>query len=244
MDFAVLDIQWSRHPDVLGELLAVATSTGLLAFYRLATDGCALVPLCVKRISDASTLVLSLTWHPIQPHVLGLTLSDGSVVLCECREQAPWSQDAVIRVSNVHHHDLEAWTLAFTPQSSNVLSGGDDIVLQCSAINEDAQDPTLLWKDRRTHGAGITAILPLSDVLIVTGSYDDHIRLLSAPSTGRRQLLAELNLGGGVWRLKVLHRGTGTISHDHESSALSDLTRYVSVPFPCPPLSRKNVRRW
>ena len=51
----------------------------------------------------------------------------------------------------------------------------------------------------------VTAILPLSETLVVTGSYDDYIRLISTPTVGRRQVLAELNLGGGVWRVKVLH---------------------------------------
>lgn len=179
-------------------------------------------------IADPAVLVPSLTWHPTRAQVLGVTLSDGSVQLCVCEgpQEASelWTQDAVIRTTTIHSHELEAWTLAFAPisaeaeaQGTKVLSGGDDIALQCSHINDTdtataTNEPTLLWRDRKLHDAGVTAILPLSESLIVTGSYDDYIRLLSIPTPttgGHRQVLAELNLGGGVWRLKVLHAAGG-----------------------------------
>lgn len=235
-DFAVLDIQWTPHPGKLGgEVLAVATSTGLLAFYRLhasSTHGQQqqLILSCVKRICEPTILVLSLTWHPFRAHALGLTLSDGRVLLCEstCNTAAAaasegssssssnaiasdlWSQDAVITTHEIQQHELEAWTLAFMPptrhekESVKVLSGGDDIVLQCSSDDPPAAPQIPLWKDRKLHSAGITAILPLSNTLVVTGSYDDHIRLLHLPAVGRKQTLASLCLGGGVWRLKLL----------------------------------------
>jgi diphthamide biosynthesis protein 7 len=59
-----------------------------------------------------------------------------------------------------------------------------------------------------THEAGVTAILPLANDLLITGSYDDNIRLIAAPPVGRRQVAAELNLGGGVWRLRMLDDGS------------------------------------
>jgi diphthamide biosynthesis protein 7 len=123
-------------------------------------------------------------------------------------------------------HSLEPWTLAFSPDASRIFSGGDDAVLQALELSSssvssgrtsgdhlqdddndeenDALSATLLWSDRKLHEAGVTSILPLSNDLLVTGSYDDRIRLLSAPVLGRRKVLAELDLGGGVWRLKVL----------------------------------------
>lgn len=245
-DSAILDIQWTRHPAVLGELLAVATSTGLLALYRLAADGGALELSCSKTITDAATLVLSLTWHPVRPDVLGLTLSDGRLCLCESSSSGkgnspPWSRDAVVRLTSIYQHELEAWTVAFTPTATSVFSGGDDIVLQCSELDHRSGVP--VWQDRKTHGAGITAILPLSDHLIVTGSYDDHIRLLSGPRTGRRQVLAELHLGGGVWRLKLVHHDqkapdTASRTTTPSSALSSDPTRFVSVTRPPTPLSR------
>ena len=66
------------------------------------------------------------------------------------------------------------------------------------------------------HGAGVTAILPLDITfenkfsVMFTGSYDDHFRIYAvheaSPKTlaMRAQLLQESNLGGGVWRLKLM----------------------------------------
>ena len=64
------------------------------------------------------------------------------------------------------------------------------------------------------HGAGVTAILPINlgsegnsqAEILLTGSYDEFIRVLSLGSNGRWILKAEKRLGGGVWRLKHLCR--------------------------------------
>lgn len=282
-DFAILDIQWTPHSELVGgDLLAVATSTGILAFYRLQQQEQQqqqppkLVLSHAQHITDDdTTLVLSLTWHPVRPGVLGLTLSDGRVCVCTSTSMGMgtssgsgsgsteeddtaaglWSQDAAVSLQDVHEHELEAWMMTFTPESLNVLSGGDDMVLQCSHVADDDGDDddeseedaeqeeedevedeqhvqktnknknktNLLWQNRKLHHAGITAILPLSETLIITGSYDDHIRLLQLPKIAggtRPKLLAELNLGGGVWRLKLLT--TGRASSSSSSSQRDD----------------------
>lgn len=169
-----------------------------------------------------------------------------------------WSQDAAVSLQDVHEHELEAWMMNFTPESLNVLSGGDDMVLQCSHVADDDDDnddddeseaeeeeeqkgdevedeqhvqktnkykTNLLWQNRKLHHAGITAILPLSETLVITGSYDDHIRLLQLPKIPgdtRPKLLAELNLGGGVWRLKLLTTGRASSSSSSSFSQRDD----------------------
>jgi diphthine methyl ester acylhydrolase len=207
MEDAILDAQWAPHADRLGDLLAVATSTGRLVFYRLDLRGGGdLVFSATKAVSDPSILVLSLAWHPWRAHVIGFTLSDGCVCLCESTEGKLWSEEALVYQHTIQRHELEAWMLAFSgPGSTNVLSGGDDGVLQYSTLNSQ-NERRLQWHDRKLHHAGITAILPLTADLVVTGSYDDHIRLIHVPPTGRRRILAELNLEGGVWRLKAMTR--------------------------------------
>ena len=199
-------MQWTPHGARLGSLLAVATSTGLLVFYKLEVkDGVGeLAFLSSKSVTQPSTLVLSLAWHPCSAHVIGLTLSNGKVSLCESTEGELWTEDAVVYLTDIQHHGLEAWCVAFSgPTSTNVLSGGDDVVLQCSHIN-DNHKRTVQWRDRKLHEAGITAILPLTSDLAVTGSYDDHIRLIAFPTGSRRKVLAEHILGGGVWGLTLL----------------------------------------
>lgn len=71
----------------------------------------------------------------------------------------------------------------------------------------------------RFHAAGVTAIVPLSDdnsdgdggsssngaTVLLTGCYDEYLRVYAHDTlTGRRQVLAEERLGGGVWRLLVM----------------------------------------
>jgi len=242
-DFAVLDAKWSPHPTAHGsELLAVATSTGSLAFYDLSTDQSSgtkgLVLRRSKQICEPSVLVLSLAWHPSRAKVVGVTLSDGRVCLCVCESEGgglTWAEGSKVEVATVYEHSLEAWTLAFTTGSDDdghmgILSGGDDVVLQLST-RDDTDATTPRWQDRKIHQAGVTAILPLGPNLVVTGSYDDRIRLISTPLTvGRRRVLAELDMGGGVWRLVPLDGRPSKKGGFSAHTALSDNTRYVVNP--------------
>nr|POE47923.1 diphthine methyltransferase [Quercus suber] len=210
---SILDVQWSPHPQ-LGELLGVATSTGNLNFYHFSppssTSAASLALTASHQITDEDTLVLSLTWHPSSADTIGATLSDGTVLLCtSSQSDDPWTPGDDPKYVPLKHHSLEAWCLSFLPEpasnpSLSALSGGDDAILARTSTNP----ASTVWEDRKTHLAGVTAILPLHSPhapdLIVTGSYDDHIRLLHAPATGRRRVLAELNLGGGIWRLRFL----------------------------------------
>jgi diphthamide biosynthesis protein 7 len=130
-----------------------------------------------------------------------------------------------LKNKRVMTHDLEAWTLAFLPDGSGMLSGGDDCALRFTELPQNPMDcyedlvpPQYApwrkspWTDTKIHGAGVTAILPVywdeANLLILTGSYDDHIRLINAQTTGRREVLAKLDLGGAVWSLKVLAKTT------------------------------------
>jgi diphthine methyl ester acylhydrolase len=230
----MLHIEWSPHTAQHGNLLAVATSTGSVLFYRLNHEGedCMLVHVGSKQICDESILVLYLTWHPRRPDILGVTLSDGRVCLCELSGPEELHDFANIRVQDIAQHSLEAWYLALHDDgdTTSVFSGGDDLLLQLTARRNE-QDVHTVWQDRRLHQAGVTAILPLTSELLATGSYDDHIRLVATPTAGRRQVLAEANLGGGVWRLRVLDVGLSdtarALAPVQDSTAQSARTRYV-----------------
>ncbi|THW99427.1 WD40 repeat-like protein [Aureobasidium pullulans] len=178
-----------------------------------------LSPLSTYQYFGPSTLVLSLAWHPIIPSIIGVTTSPGQVYLVDTSLPPNEVEDTA---KEVLAHDLEAWTLSFSSSGTSIYSGGDDATLRFSGLpaslnstntttsNEDdepeEQQYLPSWQDRRAHNAGVTAILPVpseQDILI-TGSYDDNIRILYAPLQGRKQVLAEENLEGGVWRLKML----------------------------------------
>lgn len=231
--YSVLDIEWAPYRRPCGDLLAVATSTGSLAFYQLCPQGnrTQLAFKAQKQICDQSVLILDLVWHPRQWDIIGVTLSDGRVCICQSNEGDPWSQATVLSLHTIITHSLEAWTLAFSSSSTSpieIISGGDDLLLQRASISCETHEHALLWQDRRIHQAGVTAILALTSELIVTGSYDDHIRLISAPSQKPRTVLADEDLGGGVWRLKALPPQIA----DAEPSADAAISTLPTAGFP------------
>ncbi|KAI8627569.1 hypothetical protein F5Y19DRAFT_441979 [Xylariaceae sp. FL1651] len=115
-----------------------------------------------------------------------------------------------------------------TSRGYTIFSGGDDSKLLSTSCfyNGDRTDkPDDDYDDAfvpspvitaRGHNAGVTAILPLSLTLsggsqvVITGSYDDCVRIYSihaqvgGVALRPPKLLAEKNFGGGVWRLKLV----------------------------------------
>jgi len=176
-------------------------------------------------------LFLAFAWHPSRADMVAITTSTGHVYLVDLGDMnGSWEMhpDPVIT------HSLEAWCVSITPcldpsvpsheDAFILFSGGDDSTLRFqTCIYKDEPGPSstrhtidasLPPSRLRGHDAGVTAILPLplknsSLSLVVTGSYDDHIRLFSIGSANiytplRAQNLADSNLGGGVWRLKLI----------------------------------------
>jgi diphthamide biosynthesis protein 7 len=203
-------------------MFGAATSTGSIGFYHLTRspeDDIKIVHNTTVQYFAEDILITAFQWHPIDDSI-GLTLTTGEVCLMPCK---PIDVPDMASSGSVVTHHLEAWTLAFSATGVGVYSGGDDSALKYTDLAENLQhsikDTHIAeygdmkrapWSDRKIHGAGVTAILPLYSTedgsTILTGSYDDHIRLINAPTAGRRTVLAELNLGGGVWRLKLLNR--------------------------------------
>lgn len=180
----------------------VAGSTGLIEVFAVAENGA--TKLRQYKAADAEILVLSL--HVVQRNdevLIGLTLSDGRTGIATVG-----SQDYELKhIDWTSSHDLEAWTIRIEADGEVIRcwTGGDDAKLLHSEVAMDSQ-MTTKWSDRRTHDAGVTAILPIANGLVITGSYDESIRLLKAPiGPGRPQILAELGLEGGVWRLQFIY---------------------------------------
>lgn len=184
-------------------------------------------------VSGSELLFLSFCWHPSKSDIIAISTSAGHVHLVDLGGAGgQWT----LHTEPVLTHSLEAWCVAISPSLNppdhaggdvfTLLSGGDDSVLRYKTCTDrttaEATQSNYTFDDfsptiKRVHDAGVTAILPLGlkdDVseLVVTGSYDDHIRLFSLASggwSGATKKLAESNLGGGVWRLKLI-----SLSHD------------------------------
>lgn len=202
---AILDIHFLTH--VTSSNFGIATSTGSFGIYELESwsHDPKIRHINTIQFFPEDVLITSFSWHP-ENFMVGMTLSTGKVCLgiIDSDENA----DSASHM-DVASHDLEAWTLAFLPDGSGLLSGGDDSTLRFTEL-ADGSATSMPWVDKKIHSAGVTAILPVhldpDGALIITGSYDDHIRLIHISIAGRRQLLADMNLGGGVWRLKLLDR--------------------------------------
>jgi diphthine methyl ester acylhydrolase len=221
-DYGILDLRFSPHnPDIF----CTGNSTNSISIFSTVIQSTTVAPeaqeVSIELLSfvedfPVGTLVLALQWHPTDSQMIGVSLSDGQVVLCKLSDNYG-KTSSVATLSSMHTvltHDLEAWTLSFTIPSAGdgpgLFSGGDDAALRFTpsshiAVDNDNLNP-VSWKDSRTHFAGVTAILSISSDIILTGSYDDNIRILqiSSPPPFRPRVLAEENLGGGVWRLKLI----------------------------------------
>lgn len=195
----------------------MATSTGDLCFFRLVNSAAepSLESVSQLRVFEPHILVLSFTWvplsYPTDYYRIIVSLSNGDVGIIAL--SVNFQSHQILWQSNVH--PLEVWTVAWSLQTREDLpcflySGGDDSALcMLKLVGQDAGlSYDLVARDSKTHGAGITAILPLpirdntDGDLLLTGSYDEHLRVYD---TGNRpRVLAEERLGGGVWKLKLM----------------------------------------
>jgi diphthamide biosynthesis protein 7 len=219
----------------------VVSSTGTLDTFNFSAtaSGHVLSPFKTIRIPDIGEdiLFLSFAWHPSLEDVVAISTSEGNIYILRLGKDYETSQTSD---GPIIQHSLEAWCVAMTlvyPDQTGggnsfftLMTGGDDSALQyltCS-IGHDSLPRGSLQVELpfspvtvRGHSAGVTAILflPLPSGeqpdLVVTGSYDDRIRIYSFTplhlTSGLRKatLMAEANLGGGVWRLKLIRIDNG-----------------------------------
>lgn len=205
---AILDIKFSPHDPAL---LGVAQSLGILSFYRLDASYALFMLESTHRVFDPSLLILALTFSPADPDHVALTLSSGEAGL--------FSLSSKEMVYQYHPHELEAWTCEFSSDGKTLYTGGDDSVF--CAQNLDAE--TLLWRDRKTHQAGVTAILLKEAVsnTIMTGSYDEWMRVFDSRT---RKVVGDIKLGGGVWRLHMRDGNSVLASCMHAGARIVSVT--------------------
>lgn len=184
--------------------------------------------LSVLRIPDLDegALFTYFAWHPSIPGLVAISTASGRVILAQIHDDY---QGLDVLENPILEHSLEAWVVAFSPPRPQapsleplqgpftVLTGGDDSALKYTSYDPSSETPTPYSPiTLRDHTAGVTAILPLplslpgSQIVLLTGSYDDTLRVFAiAPlhtTFGAKQakLLAERDLGGGVWRLQMI----------------------------------------
>ena len=218
IDVAILNIAFSPNETKIAtssyRKFAVASSGGRVDLYNF-EHSLGLHPVrvyCLTSIKscqlfEENILVLDIVWHPVRETEIAITLSTGDVVMCSLHLSGT---DNYLQTTQLFSHTLEAWVTSYSIDGRLLYSGGDDCVFACHELQLGINGTK--WEDKKIHGAGVTAILPIlqhgdnSEEVLLTGSYDDHVRVLATPVAGgkRPTVLADLDLGGGVWRLAIL----------------------------------------
>lgn len=228
---ALLDLRFHPSPGKQ-DVCAVVSSTGTLAIFKLdpTNPDAPLQHVATSRCEDLAedVLFLQCNWHPNDSQIIGVTTSTGLSRLL--RLDQAWEIAAAVDLDI--ENSLEAWSIAFAPEpasdappgSTTVYCGGDDSILRYNSYVVTSSNHELPSAEscfspisiKGQHDAGVTAILPLGlhepsgGRLVLTGSYDDHVRLFAIhdpqESYGMRrvQLLTDRNLDGGVWRLDLV----------------------------------------
>lgn len=203
---AILDMKWLpawRGESDSGPLLATVNALGELEIYEFLHSQRKLekrtsFTLETARDTSEPALALALAWQRCADgDAVQLLVSDSKGNIHQLQYTA---QGELTELCNWHAHGFEAWTCAFdrwTPQ--RVYSGGDDCLLNAYDLRCGMGDR--LWTNK-AHGAGVTCLLshPQHEHHLLTGCYDEQLRLFDTRSMKRS--LAELNLNGGLWRIK------------------------------------------
>jgi diphthamide biosynthesis protein 7 len=235
---ALLDLRFQTAPGKQ-DIVGAVSSTGTLEIFRfssLPSEPPSVTLLGTVRLPGVGedVLFLQFVWHPTIPDTVAITTSQGRAHILQL---APDYKTSLATDDPVTLHSLEAWCVAMSPTPSSevsgdsqpftLYSGGDDSVLQyatCMLEQKPSQNGTSLnvqlpypAMNVRGHDAGVTAILPLpcGNDIVVTGSYDDQVRVYTIQplqetyGLRKARVLAEANLGGGVWRLRLIKYDRG-----------------------------------
>ncbi|KAL1384772.1 hypothetical protein HDK64DRAFT_206983 [Phyllosticta capitalensis] len=257
--FAIFDLHFSPYSATsisqssqpAPHLLGLASSTGSIALYAIdpsaATSSAQITHLRTLQLFPPTDLLTYFSWHPTVPMLAAAALADGRVVTAASGNASSGKGSGSKRrkrTLTLLAHALEAWVTAFAPDGGALYSGGDDAALKGVGLPEDDDDddassgeeeehmfsPPWHWQDARTHGVGVTFILPLPlplpqtaspsatpSLLLLTGSYDESLRLLAPPppfGPRRVRALADVPLDGGVWRVCVVDGPTAVSTAD------------------------------
>ncbi|KAG7203923.1 hypothetical protein KM043_016943 [Ampulex compressa] len=200
---AILDMKWAHTKWENKILLGVTNSLGHLQIYQFGKtnkDLLELISECSISRDEEETLALSLDWSlgrcsfssEIKP-MIAVSDSKGSISLIEIHEEK------LTIIFSCQAHEFEAWIVAFDYWNTNLLySGGDDCIFQSFDVRCGTQPVSI----SRVHTAGVTSMHSNAtrEFMLVTGSYDDTLRLWDTRNFKRP--VSQKNLGGGIWCLK------------------------------------------
>lgn len=192
----IFDIKWSPVGGNAGPFLAQADADGCVKVYGLETDsnGGFLRDITGEKIS--SSMCLCLEWNPSATSIT-VGLSDGSVSIVSVVE----SQLEVLQQWKAH--EFELWATSFdVHQPHMVYTGSDDCKFSGWDIRESPFK--LAFQNSKIHKMGVCCIanIPSDSNTLLTGSYDEYLRVWDVRSISKPVNETSVCLGGGVWRIK------------------------------------------
>ncbi|XP_031476769.1 uncharacterized protein LOC116248241 isoform X2 [Nymphaea colorata] len=195
----IFDIKW--NPCLGHKLLAEANSGGFLRLHELncnhgtAEDTGEVLKEVVKE-DVSSSMCLCLDWN-LSSSSIAVGLSDGSVSIVTISE-------AQLEITqHWQAHDFEVWASAFDVHHHQLLyTGADDCKFSCWDLRECTS--AMIFQNSKAHKMGVCCIQknPMNTNLLLTGSYDESLRLWDMRATSRPILEQQISLGGGVWKFK------------------------------------------
>ena len=141
-------------------------------------------------------MCLCVDWKPSSSSV-SLGLSDGSISIVNVRE-------AGLQISQSWMaHDYEIWATAFNICIPQLLySGSGDCCFSCWDLRESPS--ILVFQNTKSHQMGVCCYVqnPMNPNMLLTGSYEDFLRVWDLRSTSKPVSTYSISLGVVVWRIK------------------------------------------
>lgn len=190
---AILDAKWLV---VSNKCLLIAASalSEILVYELRADDRLHLIDtINLASESDENLLTLAIDIRGlINTENLIASDSSGKVSLLKV------TQNQIVKERTWKAHSFEAWTCAFDKWNANIVyTGGDDTFMHVYDIRAADVQQTI---KNKCHMAGVTSFLSFSENCLITGSYDEYLRIFDARNW--RQPVTDLQLFGGIWRIK------------------------------------------
>ncbi|XP_078445290.1 transducin/WD40 repeat-like superfamily protein isoform X2 [Wolffia australiana] len=197
----IFDIKWGPLLTDAIPMLAVADAHGYLSIRSLRSklttkdqDEFMLQEAAKEKVSDSMCLCLS--WNPSATSIT-VGLSDGLTSVYAIRE------DKLEFSEEWQAHQYEVWAASFHEhQPDLVLTGSDDCCFSCWDLRSGPLSP--VFKDSTSHKMGVCSISSskFDEHQLLTGSYDEFLRVWDLRALSRPVCRVSLGLGGGVWRVK------------------------------------------
>lgn len=145
-----------------------------------------------------SSMCLSLDWSHVATNAqIAISHSDGTISVVDVGQSEP------LVSQSGQAHELETWTTSYDFWHPEVIySGADDCHFCAWDLREGLDTP--IFRDRKSHQMGVCSIQtnPFAEHELITGSYDENLRLWDMRMIHRPLTRVGLGLGGGVWRLR------------------------------------------